>query len=148
MTMRLEHPVARTAALAGCLTVLLAVYASIVRPWFRRWGATDAEVSMALPGDDIVSAATARETRAIAIAAPARYVWPWVAQIGQDRAGFYSYQVLENLFGCEMPSIDWLDARLQHWQPGDKLWMYPHARRAGSGSRCSRCSSRDGRSVS
>jgi len=131
--MRLEHPVARTAALAGCVTALLAVYFSIARPWFRRWGATDAEVAMALPGDEIVPAATSRETRAITIASPARYVWPWMAQIGQDRAGFYSYQVLENVFGCEMPSIDWLDARLQRWQLGDKLWMYPPRKAGGIG---------------
>jgi len=131
--MRLEHPVVRAAALAGCLGLLLAVYFAIARPWFRRWGATDAEVSMALPGDEIVPAATSRETRAITIASPARYVWPWLAQIGQDRAGFYSYQVLENLVGCEMPNVEWLDARLQHWQVGDKLWMYPPRKAGGIG---------------
>ncbi len=133
MKVRLEHPVARAAALAACLGVLLAVYFSVARPWFRRWGATDEEVAMTLPGDEIVPAATSRETRAITIAAPARDVWPWVAQIGQDRAGFYSYQVLENLFGCEMPSNDWLDARLQQWKVGDKLWMYPPRKLGGIG---------------
>ena len=52
---------------------------------------------MALPGDGVVPGATAQQTRAIGIDAPAERVWPWLAQIGQDRAGFYSYDVLENL---------------------------------------------------
>ena len=34
------------------------------------------------------------------IDAPVEEVWPWLAQIGQDRAGFYSYTGLENLAGC------------------------------------------------
>jgi hypothetical protein len=131
--MRLEHPLVRVAALLGCLGGLLAVYFSVARPWFRRWGATDAEVAMALPGDDIVPEAKARETRAITVAAPAAQVWRWLAQIGQDRAGFYSYQVLENLFGCEMPNIEYLDRRLQSWKLGDKLWMYPPRKAGGVG---------------
>ncbi|HXU04784.1 MAG TPA: hypothetical protein VN903_27665 [Polyangia bacterium] len=131
--LELEYPLVRAAALLGCLGVLLAVYFSIARPWFRRWGATDAEVSMPLPGDEIVPAATSSETRAITIGAPARDVWPWLAQMGQDRGGFYSYDVLENLFGCEMPSVDWLDPRLQRWKLGDKMWMYPPRKAGGIG---------------
>ena len=131
--MKLEHPLVRVAALLICLGGLLAVYFSIARPWFRRWGATDAEVAMALPGDDVVPGARSGETRAITIAAPAAQVWPWLTQIGQDRAGFYSYRVLENLFGCEMPDIKHLDPRLQGWKPGDKLWMYPPRKAGGAG---------------
>jgi hypothetical protein len=40
--------------------------------------------------------------RAVTIDAPVEDVWPWLAQIGQDRAGFYSYEWLENLAGCRM----------------------------------------------
>ena len=88
---------------------------------------------MALPGDEIVPAARSRETRAITIAAPAAQVWPWLAQLGQDRAGFYSYRLLENLVGCEMPNIEQLDPRLQSWKLGDKLWMYPPRKAGGVG---------------
>lgn len=133
VTIRLEHPLARTAALLACLGMLLAVYFGISRPWFRRWGATDAEVHAQLPGDEIVPAARSQETRAITIAAPAHLVWPWLTQIGQDRGGFYSYQVLEDLVGCEMPNVDYLDSRLQHWKLGDKLWMYPPRKAGGQG---------------
>lgn len=131
--MSLHHPVARIGALLACLGGLLAVYFGVARPWFRRWGATDAEVRMALPGDEIVPAARAQETRAITVAAPAQQVWPWLTQLGQNRGGFYSYRILENLVGCEMPDVRVLDPSLQHWKLGDKLWMYPAEKAGGIG---------------
>jgi hypothetical protein len=60
-------------------------------------------------------------------------VWQWVSQIGQDRGGFYSYQTLENLFGCEMPNVQRLVPELQRWAVGDKLWMYPPRKAGGAG---------------
>jgi len=119
--------------LLACLAGLSAVYFGLARPWFRRWGATEVDVQMSLPGDEIVPAARSRETRAITIAAPAEQVWPWLTQIGQDRGGFYSYRRLENLFGCEMPDVRVLVPRLQHWMLGDKLWMYPPGKAGGVG---------------
>jgi len=133
MVMRLERPLPRIGALLACLAGLSAVYFGLARPWFRRWGATEVDVQMSLPGDEIVPAARSRETRAITIAAPAERVWPWLTQIGQDRGGFYSYRRLENLFGCEMPDVRVLDPRLQHWTLGDKLWMYPPGKAGGVG---------------
>jgi hypothetical protein len=123
----------RIVALALAFGALLGGYALVARPWLHRWGATDAEVRARLPGDEIVPGAKSQETRAITIEAPAWSVWPWVAQIGQDRAGFYSYQVLENLVGCEMPNVQTLVPRLQQWRIGDKLWMYPPRKAGGAG---------------
>ena len=77
--------------------------------------------------------ARGQETRAITVAAPARQVWPWLTQIGQDRGGFYSYRMLEDLVGCEMPNVEYLDPRLQQWKLGDKLWMYPPRKAGGAG---------------
>jgi hypothetical protein len=133
VAIRLEHPLVRTTALFGCLGLLLATYFGIARPWFRRWGATDSEVHRPLPGDEIVPSAASQETRGITVGAPANLVWPWLAQMGQDRGGFYSYQVLENLVGCEMPNVEHLDPRLQHWKVGDRLWMYPPRKAGGQG---------------
>lgn len=62
---------------------------------------------------------------AISIAAPASTVWAWVAQLGQDRAGFYSFTHLENLFGSQMPDVRTLDPTLQHWAVGEPLRMFP-----------------------
>jgi hypothetical protein len=112
---------------------LAAVYMAVARPWFHPWGASEAELRARLPGDEIIPSAPSQETRAITIEASAAAVWAWVSQIGQDRAGFYSYQVLENLVGCEMPNVQTIVPRFQRWKVGDKLWMYPPHKAGGAG---------------
>jgi hypothetical protein len=131
--MRSETTAARYAALASILAAILSAFLMFVRPWYLRWGATGEETRGALPGDEIIPNAAGQETRAITIHAPAHEVWPWLAQIGQDRAGFYSFDLLENLVGCEMPATDRLYAELQSWRVGDKLWMYPPRKAGGAG---------------
>jgi hypothetical protein len=125
--------VTRLAFLAAALAGLVGLYALLARPWMQRWGATDAELAARLPGDELVPQAHGQETRAITIGAPAATVWAWVAQIGQDRGGFYSYQALENVVGCEMPNVQRLVPALQRWKVGDKLWMYPPRKAGGAG---------------
>ena len=78
----------------GILTVL-AAYRRWIQPWQHRWGATDAEVRRAMPGDDLIPDA-ASTTRAITIAAPAEQVWPWLVQLGYGRGGWYSYDWIDN----------------------------------------------------
>ena len=123
----------RALLLLATLTVLCAGFFAIVRPWYLNWGTTTAERRMMLPGDEIIADARSQQTRAISIAAPVDFVWPWLAQLGQDRGGFYSYDVLENLVGCEMPTIDVRHPDKQQWQLGDKLWMYPKEKAGGAG---------------
>jgi hypothetical protein len=67
------------------------------RSWHLSWGATRAEVEGAMPGDDVLGPAAFTATRALSIAAPPERVWPWLAQVGFGRAGFYSYDLLDNL---------------------------------------------------
>src|SRR5438552_14659566 len=86
-----------------------------------------------LPGDEIIASAVAQQTRAITIDAPVAHIWPWMAQLGQDRGGFYSYDLLENIVGCEMPTDDLLRPDRQSWSIGDKLWMYPSDKAGGAG---------------
>ena len=58
---------------------------------------------MPLPGDDVVNdavpAGAARHTRAVTINAPPEPVSPWLVQIGDRGAGFYSYDWLERATG-------------------------------------------------
>jgi hypothetical protein len=117
----------------GALAALAIAFGAYVRPWYLRWGATTDETHRALPGDSIVPNAGRQETRAVTIQAGADRVWPWVAQIGQTRGGFYSYDLLENLVGCDMPVEDYLRPEAQSWQVGDSLWMYPKDRADGVG---------------
>jgi hypothetical protein len=112
-------------ALAGAAG--LATYAFLIRPWHLRWGATDAEVAAALPGDERVPDPEMTSTRAITIAAPADYIWPWIAQIGQTRGGFYSYTWLENAVGCRMRNADWVHPEWQDVEVGDEVWLHPKA---------------------
>lgn len=88
-------------------------------PWQERWGATDDEVAMALPGDELVAAPAQQVTRAIAIEAPPDAVWPWIVQIGADRGGFYSYERLENLFGLDIHNTDRIVPEWQQREVGD-----------------------------
>jgi hypothetical protein len=73
------------------------LYVRYVRPWQLTWGATAEEVSRSLPGDDLVARPTFNATRAITIAAPPERIWPWLVQTGLTRAGWYSYDLLDNL---------------------------------------------------
>ncbi len=122
----------RLAALLGVVAALLAALLLVVRPWYLHWGATPDEYGGTLPGDEL-SPGPANDTRGIDIAAPAERVFAWVSQLGQNRAGFYSYTALENLVGCRMPDVRQLDPALQRWSIGDKLWMYPPEQLQGMG---------------
>jgi hypothetical protein len=78
-----------------------------------------------MPGDDLVEDANFQTTRAIDIDAPLEAVWPWLAQIGQGRGGFYSYDLLENLMGLEIHSADRIIPELQDLQVGDAIPIEP-----------------------
>lgn len=94
--------------------------APLYRHWHVRWGATDEEVHAAMPGDEIVQDASLSATRAITInASPAR-VWPWIVQMGYRRAGFYTYDLVDNA-GYE--SADTILDEYQHIAVGD--WAFP-----------------------
>jgi hypothetical protein len=102
----------------------LAGYVLVARPWLRSWGATPAERARSLPGDELVERPGSQTTRAVTVEAPAGDVWPWVAQIGQDRAGFYSYEWLENLAGCRMRNADRIHPEWQHREVGETVLLH------------------------
>ena len=99
----------------------VALYQPVIRPWHSRWGATEAEVQMALPGDEIVTGNIVQSTRAIDVHASAAQVWPWVMQIGQGRGGMFSYDWLENLVGCDIHTLDVIVPDLQTLKVGDTI---------------------------
>ena len=78
---------------AIAVTVILSPF---LRSWYRKWGATAADVRRTLPGDEIVSHPRSDLTCAISIRSADEQVWPWVVQIGCQRAGWYSYDLLDN----------------------------------------------------
>ena len=90
-----------------------------------RWGATDEEVRRTLPGDDLVPNSKSGFTHAITINAPALDVWPWIVQMGQGRGGFYSYELLENIVGCDIHNADRIIPELQNLKVGDIIKLHP-----------------------
>ncbi|MGD9736024.1 MAG: hypothetical protein AB7V58_10520 [Solirubrobacterales bacterium] len=118
----------RRPARAAVWTAAAAVaYETTLAPWMRGWGSTAAERRRELPGDDALPAPGTEITQAVTIAAPPEAVWPWLAQIGQDRGGFYSYEWLENLAGCEMRNADRVHPEWQHREVGEPVTLHPAA---------------------
>ena len=94
----------------------------VYRPWVLNWGATDAEVARAMPGDSIIVDATFAGTRAVTVNAGAEFIWPWLLQIGYRRAGLYSYDLLDN---DGVPSADYIIPEFQNLQVGDSIPIGP-----------------------
>jgi hypothetical protein len=117
----------RRAAAAGAVVIGTAVagYLLLVRRWQLRWGATEEECDAALPGDDLIANPDLVATRAITVPALADRVWPWIVQLGQGRGGFYSYDVLENLVGCDIHSADQIVPQWQAITVGDQVKLHP-----------------------
>ena len=117
----------RRAAAAGAAVIgtAVAAYILLVRRWQLRWGATDEERDAALPGDDLIANPDLMATRAITVHAAAEQVWPWIAQLGQGRGGFYSYDALENLVGCDIHSADRIVPEWQDIKVGDQVKLHP-----------------------
>ena len=107
--------VASAAAVTGLGTF---TYHVAYRPWSLTWGATDSEVATVLPGDDLVADADFTATRAVTIGGDPAGVWPWIAQIGHGRAGFYSHDWLDN---CGVPSAERIVAEHQGLAVGDEV---------------------------
>jgi len=105
-----------------CLASTAAGYVRYGRPWQLTWGATPEEVTRPLPGDDLVACPTFNATRAITIAAAPEEIWAWLVQVGVTRAGWYSYDFLDNFM---RPSADRIIPELQHLACGDVMGMSP-----------------------
>ena len=98
-----------------------AAYAVLIRPRMLSWGSTDEERTRPMPGDDIDPDAAYVTTRAVTIQAPAEAVWPWLTQMGQDRAGFYTHNWVERLLQSGIPDTAEIRPEWQHIEVGDLM---------------------------
>jgi len=80
----------------GSAAALVAVYGVWLRPHLKQWGATEEEVTGPYPGAELVPGGKRGATMAVTINAPPERVWPWLVQLGGDRAGWYSWDRLDN----------------------------------------------------
>ncbi len=106
--------------LSAALSIAL-TYFVVIRPRLRGWGVMPHEGELPLPGDELVPEPTATETRGIDIAAPVAQVWPWLVQMGFGRAGWYSYDVLDN----RGPSATEIMPEFQSLNTGDIMPTHP-----------------------
>lgn len=128
--MRMFRRLARALLLLALLFVIAVVtyilsYILIFRGYGNGWGSTGAETSRLYPGEDAAVEARVLATHAVDINAPPVVVWRYVAQIGQGRAGFYSYDWLENLVGCDIHNVHQIRDEWQHPPPGQPIYLAP-----------------------
>jgi hypothetical protein len=95
------------------------------RRYYRNWGTTKAECRIWLPGDELVSQPFVQSTEGVWIDAPVDAVWPWLVQLGQDRGGIYSDELLEDLLGMDYHNADHLHPEWQRLVPGDRIRLAP-----------------------
>jgi hypothetical protein len=115
----------RTLALTLGIGGVALAAAGVGRRTLLGWGADDDERRDTLPGDNLTADADLVATRSITIRSPPDAVWPWIAQLGQGRAGFYSYDFLENLLGCDIHSADRIVPEWQQVRPGGEVRLHP-----------------------
>ena len=95
----------------------------LLRPWYRHWGATQAEARRALPGDEYVPQPKSDLTIAMTVHAPPGKIWPWFVQLGCQRAGWYSYDLLDN---AGVPSAERIRPEFQQLQIGETVKAVPN----------------------
>jgi hypothetical protein len=109
----------------GGIAASVAATERLYRRYLRRrvlnWGATEEEVARRSPGDELLESADIVATRVIGIDAPPSTIWPWLVQMGPGRAGAYTYDWIENLFGLNMHSADRIVPEWQQLEVGDVL---------------------------
>jgi hypothetical protein len=112
-----------TVALVVIAVALIGIgFFALYRPWQLRWGASRDEVARSMQGDEVVPAPVFNATRAITIEARPEDIWPWIVQIGFGRAGWYTYDLLDNM---GRHSAERLVPELQHMEMGDLVPMGP-----------------------
>ena len=84
-----------------------------------RTGVSDAEAFGSLPGDDIIPHPMVEWTRGVTVRTSAERVWPWLAQMGYGRGGWYT--------------PEWVDLLANRWVFGIRAPVPEERRPAGLG---------------
>lgn len=106
------------------LASVVAFFYLVYRPWQLSWGATPDEIVRPMVGDELVKNPTFNATRAVTIDAPAERIWPWIVQVGYKRAGFYSWDILDN---DGIASAERIIPEFQKLSIGDSVPLSEHA---------------------
>src|SRR6516225_3458128 len=101
------------------------LYALWVRPRLLTWGATREETSGTYPGDELIPDPAHSSTMAATLPAPPERIWPWLVQMGYDRAGWYSWDKLDH---SGQPSADHIVPQWQDLREGQRVHSMAHGR--------------------
>jgi hypothetical protein len=123
---RRDGALRRAGAVASLAFVAYVTLLVLARPLHVRWGSTGDELRSPLPGDELAPAPVYQVQHAVTIHAPPEEVWPWLAQLGHDRGGFYSYTWLENSFGLHVRNADRVHPEWQGVVTGDSIFATPN----------------------
>lgn len=110
----------RFLAVLVLIAVILTIYLLFARPYQLTWGATQDEIHRSMPGDELNPDPKFLATRAITIKGRPEEIYPWLLQMGYGRAGFYGYDILENIGSPNgIRSANLILPTYQHFKPGD-----------------------------
>jgi len=112
----------RILAELALIALIMAAYLLWARPYQLHWGAMQDEINRPMPGDELDVHPTFLATRAITIEGTPQDIWPWLVQMGYDRAGYYGYDIIENM-GSKSGSYsaEHIVPELQNVKVGDEV---------------------------
>jgi hypothetical protein len=114
-------------AICGGLFMFVLFIMPFLRSKYRTWGSTEKESHRELPGDELIKDVKGWYNHAITINAAPTDVWTWIVQLGQNKGGFYSYELLENIVGSKIHNAYNIIPEFQTTMVGDKVMMTPKA---------------------
>ncbi len=109
--------------IGGAIQIAFTILLSpVLRRWYRYWGTTGEERRRIFPGDEYVPRPKSEITGAITVHALPDCIWPWFVQLGCRRAGWYSYDLLDN---GGVPSTERILPEYQRLEIGDIVKAMP-----------------------
>jgi hypothetical protein len=125
----MKHILLRLMAVLALLGLVMAAHRLWACPYQLHLGATGTELKRAMPGDELDPNPGFLATRAITIDGTPEKIWPWLVQMGYGRAGYYGYDILENLGSDRgIHSADRILPEFQNFTVGDEVPISPVAR--------------------
>lgn len=121
-----------TLIVIGIIAVAVIVVVLLLVRYGMKYMASDEVKEMPLPGDNLINKTdqVLLFTKEIEINAPADIIWQHMAQQGQDKAGFYSFDRLERLCTFKIKNTYKIVPEWSKIKPGD--WMPYHQSGLGS----------------
>ncbi|MFP4444577.1 MAG: hypothetical protein ACLFST_15765, partial [Spirochaetia bacterium] len=118
------------AGLVLVFAVTLASYFILIRPVILGFGATRAEQTEPMPGDQYITEPRSLYTQAAVIDAPPEAVWSWLVQIGYKRAGWYNLDGINKIADRDYfyegnRSATRIIPELQDLKEGDIIYLVP-----------------------